>query len=61
MRQAESIRMLFLGGHRSYSLAHAAALIGWPVKRLRSELSAQYLVPEQTWDVKQVPWRQSLF
>jgi hypothetical protein len=57
MRQVESIRTLFLGGNRSYSLAHAAALIGWPVKRLRSELSAQYLVPEETWEVKQVPWR----
>ncbi len=57
MRQAGSIRTLFLGGNRSYSLSHAAALIGWPVKRLRSELSAQYLVPEQTWDEKQVPWR----
>lgn len=57
MRQAESIRTLFLSDDRSYSLVHAAALIGWPVKRLRSELSAQYLVSEEAWEVKRVPWR----
>ncbi len=57
MQQAESIRTLFLAGDSSYSLAHAAALIGWPVKRLRAELSSQYLVPEEAWEVKRVPWR----
>jgi hypothetical protein len=57
MTHADSIRALFVGGERPYSLAQAAALIGWSVKRLREELSAQYLVPEAAWDVRQVPWR----
>jgi len=57
MRQAEAIRTLFLGGKRSYPLDEAASLLAWPRHRLRSELAAQYLVPEIEWESKRVPWR----
>jgi hypothetical protein len=57
MRQADAIRELFLGGKRSYRLDEAALLLAWPRRRLRSELAAQYLIPEAEWESKPVPWR----
>lgn len=56
MRQREAIRHLFLDRGCSYSIRDAATLLGWPIPRLRSELSSQYLVPERSWDTKPVPW-----
>lgn len=57
MKQAEAIRALFLADKRSYPLDEAASLLAWPRHRLRSELAAQYLVPETEWESKPVPWR----
>ena len=56
MRKREAIRRLFLDRGRGYSIAGAATLLGWPIPRLRTELSSQYLVPERSWDTKSVPW-----
>ena len=56
MTERDAIRQLFCEPKTDRSLIAAAELLGWSTESLAVELSAQCLLPVQTWASRPVPW-----
>jgi len=57
MNKHQAVRCLFLEPQETYTLAEAAALLGWNVQQLAVEIASQHLITPDECATRPVAWR----